>query len=918
MNLITFENICKSYSEKKLIENLSFGINDGEKIGLIGVNGTGKSTLLKIVAGAEEIDSGKITKANRVRIEYLPQSPDYDENATVLEQVFKAESKELNLLGRYEYLPQSPDYDENATVLEQVFKAESKELNLLGRYQDLLKKLEKEYSDKTNEELIKVQEQIDTMNLWDLENDAKAVLTKLGIDNFDQKVSELSSDKTNEELIKVQEQIDTMNLWDLENDAKAVLTKLGIDNFDQKVSELSGGQKKRISLASALITPCELLVLDEPTNHLDSDTIDWLEEYLNSRKGSLLMITHDRYFLDRVTNRILELDKGRLFSYEGNYTLFLEKKMERLQLESSMEDKRQNLIRNELKWVKRGARARTTKQKARLQRFDELVNREVIKEDEKIDISVNLIRNELKWVKRGARARTTKQKARLQRFDELVNREVIKEDEKIDISVASSRLGKKIIEIKNISKSFDGKKVIDDLEYTLARTDRIGIVGQNGLGKSTLINILNGKLQPDSGTIEIGETVKIGCFSQDDSHMDPSMKAIDYIKEESDYITTADGTKITASMMCERFLFNGTFSQDDSHMDPSMKAIDYIKEESDYITTADGTKITASMMCERFLFNGTLQHTMIEKLSGGERRRLHLLRVLMGAPNVLLLDEPTNDLDIETLSRLEDYLDEFDGVVITVSHDRYFLDRICNNGGERRRLHLLRVLMGAPNVLLLDEPTNDLDIETLSRLEDYLDDFDGVVITVSHDRYFLDRICNKIFAYEGNGRIFIFTGNYSDYTIFREIQGIEFEDDKPEKVVEPKKEKEKPKSDKKTKFSYFTGNYSDYTIFREIQGIEFEDDKPEKVVEPKKEKEKPKSDKKTKFSYKEQKEYDSIDSDIEQLEKKIAALEESTAVYATDFTKLQEIMNEKAELEKELEYKYERWEYLNELAESFQ
>ena len=633
MNLITFENICKSYSEKKLIENLSFGINDGEKIGLIGVNGTGKSTLLKIVAGAEEIDSGKITKANRVRIEYLPQSPDYDENATVLEQVFKAESKELNLL---------------------------------GKYQDLLKKLEKEYSDKTNEELI-----------------------------------------------KVQEQIDTMNLWDLENDAKAVLTKLGIDNFDQKVSELSGGQKKRISLASALITPCELLVLDEPTNHLDSDTIDWLEEYLNSRKGSLLMITHDRYFLDRVTNRILELDKGRLFSYEGNYTLFLEKKMERLQLESSMEDKRQNLIRNELKWVKRGARARTTKQKARLQRFDELVNREVIKEDEKIDISV-----------------------------------------------ASSRLGKKIIEIKNISKSFDGKKVIDDLEYTLARTDRIGIVGKNGLGKSTLINILNGKLQPDSGTIEIGETVKIGCFSQDDSHMDPSMKAIDYIKEESDYITTADGTKITASMMCERFLFNGT-----------------------------------------------LQHTMIEKLSGGERRRLHLLRVLMGAPNVLLLDEPTNDLDIETLSRLEDYLDEFDGVVITVSHDRYFLDRICN----------------------------------------------------------------KIFAYEGNGRIFIFTGNYSDCAIFREIQGIEFEDDKPEKVVEPKKEKEKPKSDKKTK-----------------------------------------------FSYKEQKEFDSIDSDIEQLEKKIAALEESTAVYATDFTKLQEIMNEKAELEKELEYKYERWEYLNELAESFQ
>ena len=633
MNLITFENICKSYSEKKLIENLSFGINDGEKIGLIGVNGTGKSTLLKIVAGVEEIDDGKITKAGKTRIEYLPQSPDYDENATVLEQVFNAESKELNLL---------------------------------GKYQDLLKKLEAEYSDKLNSELI-----------------------------------------------RVQEQIDTLNLWDLENEAKAILTKLGIDNFDRKVSELSGGQRKRISLASALLTPCELLVLDEPTNHLDNDTIDWLEEYLNSRKGSLLMITHDRYFLDRVTNRILELDKGRLFSYEGNYTLFLEKKMERLQLESSMEDKRQNLIRNELKWVKRGARARTTKQKARLQRFDELVNRDVIKEDDKLDISVG-----------------------------------------------SSRLGKKIIEIKNISKSFDGKKVIDNLEYTLARTDRIGIVGKNGMGKSTLINILNGKLEPDSGTIEIGETVRIGCFSQDDSHMDLSMKAIDYIKEESDYITTADGTKITASMMCERFLFNGT-----------------------------------------------MQHTLIEKLSGGERRRLHLLRVLMGAPNVLLLDEPTNDLDIETLKRLEDYLDEFDGVVITVSHDRYFLDRICN----------------------------------------------------------------KIFAYEGMGKIYIFTGNYSDYTIYREIQNIEFEEEEKAKV--------------------------------------------KKSPESKKENTRPKNDKKLKFSYNEQREYSTIDSDIEQLEMKISALEESTAAFSTDFTKLQEIMDEKAELEKELEYKYERWEYLNDLAE---
>lgn len=327
-----------------------------------------------------------------------------------------------------------------------------------------------------------------------------------------------------------------------------------------------------------MITPCDLLVLDEPTNHLDNDTIDWLEEYLNSRKGSLLMITHDRYFLDAVTNRIIELDKGILFSYDGNYSTFLERKSERLAMEASMEDKRQNLIRTELKWVKRGALARSTKQKARLQRFDELVNN-------------NPINN----------------------------------DEKIDISVSSSRLGKKIIEIKNVTKSFGDKKVIDNFEYAVARNDRIGVIGKNGLGKSTLINLINKTIEPDFGTIDIGETVKIGYFSQDDSHMDSEQRAIDYVKEASDYIETADGTKITASQMCEKFLFNST-----------------------------------------------MQYTDINRLSGGERRRLHLLRVLMSAPNVLLLDEPTNDLDIATLNILEDYLDGFDGVIITVSHDRYF------------------------------------------------------------------------------------------------------------------------------------------------------------------------------------------------------------------------------------------------------
>ena len=567
---------------------------------------------------------------------------------------------------RVEYLPQNPEYDEEATVLEQVFKGTSAEMKLLGEYEEVLEKINT---------------------------------------SFDENL--------NKKLLSLQEKIDALNLWDLESEAKAVLTKLGINDYTQKIKELSGGQRKRVSLASALITPCELLILDEPTNHLDNDTIDWLEEYLNASKFSLLMITHDRYFLDRVTNRIIELDKGRLFSYDGNYSLFLEKKMERMAIESSMEEKRQNLIRTELAWVRRGAKARTTKQKARLQRFDELTNREVITPDEKMDISVG-----------------------------------------------SSRLGNKIIEIHNISKTFGDKTVINNLEYTLARHDRIGIIGKNGQGKSTLIKILNGELTPDSGEIEIGETVKIGCFTQDDAHMDLNMRAIDYVKEASDYIETADGTKISASQMCERFLFNST-----------------------------------------------MQYTLIGKLSGGERRRLHLLRTLMLAPNVLLLDEPTNDLDIETLNRLEDYLDEFKGVVISVSHDRYFLDRICN----------------------------------------------------------------KIFAYEGNGNIHIFTGNYSDYLIYKEIQGIEFE--------EAQKTKKKEVEHKEVK------------------------------------KEKPKNDKKLKFSYNEQREFDTIDADIEKLENKIAELEESTSKFATNFTKLQEILDEKANLEKELEYKYERWEYLNNLAE---
>lgn len=632
MNLITLENISKSYSEKILANNISLGINDGEKIGLIGVNGTGKSSFLKIVAGVEEPDEGTITKGNRVRIEYLSQTPDYDDNATVLEQVFKGNSEEMRILRDYEEL------------LEKINKGEN-------------------------------------------------------------------SDIDSEKIIKLQGKIDALNLWDMESEAKNVLTKLGITNFEEKVGNLSGGQKKRIMLAAALITPSELLILDEPTNHLDNETISWLEDYLNGRKGALLMITHDRYFLDRVTNRILELDRGRLFSYDGNYSVFLEKKMERIAIEKASEEKRQNLMRKELAWVRRGAKARTTKQKARLQRFDELVNQEGFIENENIEISV-----------------------------------------------MGTRLGKKIIEIEHLNKSFGDKKIVDDFNYIVLRSDRIGIVGPNGIGKSTLMGMIEGKIAPDNGEIIKGETVKIACFSQEDTHMHPEMRAIDYIKEAGEYLQTATGERITASQMCEKFLFDGT-----------------------------------------------LQWTMIGMLSGG----------------------------------------------------------------ERRRLHLLRVLMEAPNVLLLDEPTNDLDIETLNRLEDYLDDFGGVVITVSHDRYFLDRICNKIFSYEGDGKIDIYTGNYGDYLLSKEIEAVE---SKEKEVAVDKNKKESSVDKNKNK---------------------------NKVL---------------KFSFKEQREFETIDEDIMAIEEKIEELDSLMAKHASEYGKLQELMEEKAKTEEELAQKYERWEYLNELA----
>ena len=627
MILLTLSHIKKVYGEKVIFDDLSLTIESTQKMGMIGINGTGKSSLLKIMAGLETPDQGEVITSNELAIEYLSQNPKFDEDSTVLEQIFKGNSPFMKVLRDYETA------------------------------------------------------------MLDLEKHPE-------------------SEALQEKLLVLNEQMDRQGAWQLESEAKAILTKLGIVDFNQKVGELSGGQRKKIALAGVLIRPCNLFILDEPTNHLDNETIDYLEEILKSKKCGVVMVTHDRYFLERITNQIVELDQGKIYEYTGNYEAYLEQKALRESIDERMREKKQSLYKQELEWMRKGVEARRTKQKARKERFYEL--------EESLESKMQ---------------------------------------QNLDLNLGTSRLGKKIIVLNGVSKSYNGKCCVKDFSYTVLRDDRIGIIGKNGMGKSTLLNLISQRIKPDLGTIEMGETVRIGYYTQENREMDLSMRVIDYVKEQGEFIKTADGTLISASKMLERFLF------------PPI-----------------------------------LQYTPIEKLSGGERRRLYLLGILMQDINVLLLDEPTNDLDIYTLQVLESFIDEFNGPVITVSHDRYFLDRIAE----------------------------------------------------------------KLFVYTGNGGIQNIPGNYSDYAARQKAETPSME--------RPKKQKEN-------------------------------------------EAKKPSQPAKLKFTYKEQKEYEVIDEVIEKLENEINKLEEEMTTFATDFTKLQALSKEKEAKEEELMMQMERWEYLNELAE---
>lgn len=612
MNLLNIEKITKVFAERKIFDNASFYLQEGEKVGIIGINGTGKTTLLKIMAGIEEPDDGTVTAANHVVIRYLPQHPEFDPEMSSLECV------------------------------------------LAGNVSD-------------------------------------------------------------------------ENRWTIESDAKAMMTRLGIRDFAQPAGQLSGGQRKRLALISVLLSPADILLLDEPTNHLDNEMADWLEEYLKKWRGALIMVTHDRYFLDSVCSRIVEIDKGSIYSYQTNYSGFLELKAQREDMEAASERKRQSILRVELEWMQRGARARSTKQKAHIQRYEELRDREAPVQDSRLELSS-----------------------------------------------ISSRLGKTTVELEHISKSYGEKKLIDDFSYIFLKGDRVGIIGPNGCGKSTLIKMIAGMIPQDSGSVTVGQTVKMGYYAQE-------------IASEK---TDKEGLENEIDL---------------SYMDPDQRVIDYVKDTAEYIQTADGL-ISASAMLEKFLFTPEQQYSPIGKLSGGEKKRLNLLRVLAGSPNYILLDEPTNNLDIATLTILEDYLDRYEGIVVAISHDRYFLDRTMK----------------------------------------------------------------RIFAFEEGGKLRQYEGGYTDYAMKKAAEA-EFEAGESEAASK--------------------------------QGT------------PAKEKgQKTRGPQKLKFTYKEQKDYETIEEDIADLEEKISTLEKEIEAAARDFVKLNQLMADKEELETVLGEKMDRWMYLEELA----
>lgn len=619
MNLLTVDHVTKVFTQRKIFEDASFYLQEQEKVGVIGINGTGKSTLLKMIAGIEEPDSGEVIYANQIVVHYLPQMPEFDPDATVLESVLSYAS------------------------VGSVHKESNK---------------------------------------------------------------------------------DEHEMWNLESSAKSMMTKLGIYDFDEKTGHLSGGQKKRLALVAVLLTPCDVLLLDEPTNHLDAEMAEWLENYLKNYRGAMIMVTHDRYFLDSVCNRIVEIDQGKIYSYETNYSGYLEARAQRIESMEVSERKRQAFLKKEIEWIRRGAKARTTKQKARIERYETLRD----------------------------------QKA-------------VQADKQVEMCSISSRMGRTTVELSHIHKAYEDRVLIDDFSYIFLKQDRIGFVGANGCGKTTLMKMIDKRIKPDSGEVIIGQTIKIGYYTQE-IEQDPSAGI--------------------------------------AYMDPKLRVIDYIKNTAEFVRTQDGL-ISASAMLDKFLFSPEEQYGLIEKLSGGEKRRLNLLRVLMEAPNVLILDEPTNDLDITTLAILEDYLDNYEGIVITVSHDRYFLDRVVQ----------------------------------------------------------------RIFAFEEGGQLRQYEGGYTDYRNKAIAEGRLNGSADNTQTKQEVREASGEKTDAKSTWTH---------------------------------------EKKLKFTYKEQKEYETIEDDIAAMEERMEAIDDEMVKNAHDFVKLNELTKEKSALETSIEEKMERWAYLEELA----